>query len=393
MYYKAYRFRIYPDEKQRTLINKTLGCTRFVYNYFLNIQKENSYKEASENIKYYTHHLKYEYSFLQEADSIAINKALFNLEDSYKRFFNKQSGYPKFKSKFSKNSYNITAIYGTYKNNNYCNIELDLENKIIKLPKLKKTKIRGYRNTKSINGRIISATVSREPNGKYYVSVLFEMNDEIQNVVPASIVGIDLGVKKLVTLSDGTEYENNKYILKYEKRIKRMQRALSRKVKGSNNYFKCKRKLVTLHNKLANSRKCYIHKISKNITDEYDIITCEKLHTKSMIIEGKKNTLSKNINDACFNEIIRQLEYKSKFKGKQFYQIYDYYPSSQTCSRCNNQDKKYKKLNERIYNCTKCYLKLDRDLNASINIMFEGLKMYIKNNKRNILKSNISMIK
>lgn len=393
MYYKAYRFRIYPDEKQRTLINKTLGCTRFVYNYFLNIQKENSYKKASENIKYYTNHLKYEYPFLQEADSIAINKALFNLEDSYKRFFNKQSGYPKFKSKFSKNSYSTTAIYGTYKNNNYCNIELDLENKIIKLPKLKKTKIRGYRNTKSINGRIISATVSREPNGKYYVSVLFEMNDEIQNVVPASIVGIDLGVKKLVTLSDGTEYENNKYILKYEKRIKRMQRALSRKVKGSNNYFKCKRKLVTLYNKLANSRKCYIHKISKNITDEYDIITCEKLHTKSMIIEGKKNTLSKNINDACFNEIIRQLEYKSKFKGKQFYQIYDYYPSSQTCSRCNNQDKKYKKLNERIYNCTKCYLKLDRDLNASINIMFEGLKMYIKNNKRNILKSNISMIK
>lgn len=393
MYYKAYRFRIYPDEKQRTLINKTLGCTRFVYNYFLNIQKENSYKKASENIKYYTHHLKYEYPFLQEADSIAINKALFNLEDSYKRFFSKQSGYPKFKSKFSKNSYNTTAIYGTYKNNNYCNIELNLESKMIKLPKLKKIKIRGYRNTKSINGRIISTTVSREPNGKYYVSVLFEMNDEIQKVVPASIVGIDLSVKKLVTLSDGTEYENNKYILKYEKRIKRMQRALSRKVKRSNNHFKCKRKLVALHSKLANSRKYYIHKISKNITDEYDIITCEKLHTKSMIIEGKKNTLSKNINDACFNEIIRQLEYKSKFKGKQFYQIYDYYPSSQTCSRCNNQDKKYKNLNERIYNCTKCYLKLDRDLNASINIMFEGLKMYIKNNKRNILKSNISMIK
>ena len=134
-----------------------------------------------------------------------------------------------------------------------------------------------------------------------------------------------LGVKKLVTLSDGTEYENNKYILKYEKRIKRMQRALSRKVKGSNNYFKCKRKLAILHSKLANSRKYYIHKITKNITDEYDIITCEKLHTKSMIIEGKKTTLSKNINDACFNEIIRQLKYKSKFKGKQFYQIYDYY--------------------------------------------------------------------
>ena len=379
MYYKAYKFRIYPDENQRSLINKTLGCTRFVYNYFLNILKENSYKKASENIKYYTHHLKYEYPFLQEVDSITIRTALFNLEDSYKKFFSKQAGYPKFKSKFGKNSYNTSAVYGTYKNNNYCNIEIDLENRTIKLPKLKKIKIRGYRNTKFINGRIINATVSKEPNGKYYVSVLFEMSDGVKRVIPTSIVGIDLGVKNLLTLSDGVVYENNKYILKYEKRIKRIQKALSRKVKGSENYKKCKQKLAKLHSKLANARKYYIHKITKSITDEYDIITCEKLHTKEMIINGKKSNLSKNINDASFNEILRQLEYKSKFKGKQFYQIYDYYPSSQTCSRCDNQDKKYKNLNERKYECTKCHLKIDRDLNASINIMFEGVKMYIKN--------------
>ena len=379
MYYKAYKFRIYPDVKQKSLINKTLGCTRFVYNYFLNMLKENSYKKANENIKYYTHYLKYEYPFLQEVDSITIRTALFNLENSYKRFFSKQGGYPKFKSKFNKNSYNTSAVYGTYKNNNYCNIEIDLENRTIKLPKLKKMKIRGYRNTKSINGRIINATVSKEPNGKYYVSVLFEMSDEIQKVIPTSIVGIDLGVKNLLTLSDGVVYENNKYILKYEKRIKRMQKALSRKVKGSENYKKCKLKLAKLHSKLANARKYYIHKITKNITDEYDIITCEKLHTKEMIINGKKSNLSKNINDASFNEILRQLEYKSKFKGKQFYQIYDYYPSSQTCSRCDNQDKKYKNLNERKYECTKCHLEIDRDLNASINIMFEGVKIYIKN--------------
>ena len=148
MYYKAYKFRIYPNENQRTLINKTLGSTRFVYNYFLNILKENGYKKANENIKYYTNFLKYEYPFLQEIESTPINKALFNLEDSYKRFFNKQGGYPKFKSKFSKNSYNTTAIYGTYKNYNYCNIKLDLKNKTIKLPKLKVMKIRGYRNIK-----------------------------------------------------------------------------------------------------------------------------------------------------------------------------------------------------------------------------------------------------
>ena len=368
MYYKAYKFRIYPNENQRTLINKALGSTRLVYNYFLNILKENGYKKANENIKYYTNFLKYEYPFLQEIESTPINKALFNLEDSYKRFFNKQGGYPKFKSKFSKNSYSISQ-----------GIALDLKNKTIKLPKLETIKIRGYRNIGSINGRILNVTISKEPNGKYYASVLFEIRDKINKTVPTSIVGIDLGIKNLLTLSDGTIFENNKYILKYEKRIKRMQKAVSRKAKSSENYKKCKQKLATLHSKLANARKYYIHKITKNITDEYDIITCEKLHTKEMIINGKKTTLSKNINDASFNEILKQLEYKSKFKGKQFYQIYDYYPSSQTCSVCENIDKKYKSLNERIYKCPKCHLEIDRDLNASINIMFEGVKMYMKN--------------
>ena len=380
MYYRAYKFRIYPDKIQKELINKTFGCSRFIYNFFLSKTKENKYTKATENIKYYTNYLKYEYPFLQEIDSIVIRKSLFNLEDSFKRYFKRQSDYPKFKSKFKRNSYNTTAVYRSYKNNNYCNIELDLENKTIKLPKLKSIKIRGYRNLKYINGRILNATISKESNGKYYVSVLYEMGEKIKKVIPTSIVGIDLGVKKILTLSDGNSYENNKYIEKYEKRIKRAQRELSRKVKGSKNYYKCKKKLATLHNKLTNSRKYYIHKITKSITDEYDIITCEKLHTKEMIINGKKNTLSKKLNDACFNEILRQLDYKSRFKGKLFYQIYDYYPSSQTCSGCDNQDKKYKNLNERIYECTKCHLKLDRDLNASINIMFEGIKMYIKNN-------------
>lgn len=380
MYYKAYKFRIYPNESQKELINKTFGCSRFIYNYFLSMYKESKHTKASENIKYYTNYLKYECPFLQEIDSIVIRKSLFNLEDSFKRYFKRQSEYPKFKSKFKRNSYNTNAVYGSYKNNNYCNIELDLENKTIKLPKLKNIKIRGYRNLKYINGRILNATISRESNGKYYVSVLYEISEKVKEVTPTSIIGIDLGVKKLLILSDGNTYENNKYIEKYEKRIKRTQRELSRKVKGSSNYYKCKKKLAILHSKLANSRKYYIHKITKNITNEYDIITCEKLHTKEMIINGKKNTLSKNINDACFNEILRQLEYKSKFKGKQFYQIYEYYSSSQICSRCDNQDKKYKNLNERIYECTKCHLELDRDLNASINIMFEGLKMYIENN-------------
>ena len=380
--FKAYIFRLYPNNKQLELINKTFGSSRYVYNYYLDKMKNNGYVPAYTNIKDYTSTLKYDAVFLQEIDSIVIRKSLFNLDDAYKKLFNKTGGYPKFKSKYNRNSYNTTAVYNKYKDKEYCNIELDLTNRQIKLPKLKWVKIREYRNIDNINGKIKSATISRESNGKYYVSVLYEMYDKIPVINHRTIVGIDLGIKKLLTLSDGTVYDNNKYIDKYAKRIKRKQRELSRKEKGSKNYYKCKKELAVLHSKLANARKYYIHKITKSITDEYDIITCEKLKTKEMIIKGKDNKLSSKINDATFSEIIRQLQYKAKYKGKYFYQINTYYPSSQICSRCDNQDKSYKDLTRREYKCTKCNQKLDRDLNASINIMFEGLKLYMKNYAR-----------
>lgn len=205
------------------------------------------------------------------------------------------------------------------------------------------------------------------------------MYDKVPIIKPRTIVGIDLGIKKLLTLSDGTVYDNNKYIDKYTKRIKRKQRELSRKEKGSKNYYKCKKELAILYSKLANARKFYTHKITKDITDEYDIITCEQLKTKEMIIKGKDNKLSSKINDATFSEIIRQFQYKARYKGKVFYQINTYYPSSQICSRCSAQDKRYKDLTRREYKCLKCNQEIDRDLNASINIMFEGLKLYMKN--------------
>ena len=380
--YKAYKFRLYPNKEQIELINKTFGCGRFVYNHYLDKIKNNGYTNTYSNIKDYTSSLKYEAVFLQEIDSIVIRQSLFNLDNAYKKLFNKQGGYPKFKSKYNRNSYNTTAVYKSYKAKEYCNIELDLNNRKIKLPKLKWVNIRGYRNTDSINGKIKNATISKEPNGKYYVSLLYEVPDIDIIVRPRTIVGIDIGIKKLLTLSDGTNYDNNKCIEKYQKRIKRKQRELSRKVKGSNNYYKCKKELAILYSKLANSRKYYVHKITKDITNEYDIITCEKLSTKEMITKGTKVKLSKKISDATFSEIIRQLSYKTRFKGKNFYQINTYYPSSQICSRCDNKDKKYKNLNEREYKCIKCGQVLDRDFNASINIMFEGLKLYIKNYAR-----------
>lgn len=376
--YKSYRFRFYPNKKQLELINKAFGSSRYVYNYYLDKMKNKGYVSASTNIKDYTSILKYNTPFLQEVDSIVLTKSIFNLDD-YKKLFNKTGGYPKYKSKYNRNSYNIPSTYKKYKDKEYCNIELDLTNRQIKLPKLKWVKIRGYRNTNNINGKIKNATISREPNGKYYVSILYEMYDKVLIIKPRTIVGIDLGIKKLLTLSDGTVYDNNKYIDKYTKRIKRKQRELSRKEKGSKNYYKCKKELAILYSKLANARKFYTHKITKDITDEYDIITCEQLKTKEMIIKGKDNKLSSKINDATFSEIIRQFQYKARYKGKVFYQINTYYPSSQICSRCSTQDKSYKDLTRREYKCTKCNQELDRDLNASINIMFEGLKLHMKN--------------
>ena len=372
--YKAYKFRLYPNDIQTELINKILGCSRYTYNHYLDKMINNGYTTSYNNIKDFTNTLRYEAPFLQEIDNIIIHKSLYNLDDAFKRNFNQISGYPKFKSKYKRNSYNTPATY----TGNYCNIELDLKSNKLKLPQLDWIKVRGYKNIKTINGRIRNATISKEPTGKYYVSILYEMYEKIPNSTPQSIVGIDLGVKKLLTLSDGITYDNNKYIDKYQKRIKRKQRELSRKEKGSKNYYKCKKELAILYSKLANARKYYTHKITKKITDNYDIITCEKLTTKEMIIKGKNTKLSSKINDATFSEIIRQLLYKSKFKGKKFYQVSTYYPSSQICNRCNNQDRKYKDLTEREYNCPKCGEKIDRDLNASINIMFEGLKLYIK---------------
>ena len=377
--YKAYKFRLYPNKEQTELINKTFGCGRFVYNHYLDKIKNNGYTNTYSNIKDYTSTLKYEAVFLREIDSIVIRQSLFNLDNAYKKLVNKQCGYPKFKSKYNRNSYNTTAVYKSYKDKEYCNIELDLINKKIKLPKLKWVNIRGYRNINSINGKIKNATISKEANGKYYVSILYEMYDEAPKINHRTIVGIDLGIKKLLTLSDGITYDNNKYLQKYEKRIKRKQRELSRKQKKSKNYYKCKKELAVLYSKLVNARKYYTHKITKDITDEYDIITCEKLFTKEMITKGKDNKLSKKISDATFSEVLRQLEYKTRFKGKIFNQIDTYYPSSQVCSKCNNQDKKYKDLKERTYKCSKCNQEIDRDFNASINIMFEGLKLYIKN--------------
>ena len=371
--YKAYKFRLYPDDNQKMLINKTFGCTRFIYNHFLNKCKEEGYKKAYDMCKALKE-LELDYPFLKEVDSTTLRCSIFNLEDSYKNYFSKRSGYPSFKSKFSKQSYRTNCITSSYKNKKYSNIKIDLKEKMIKIPKLGLVKIRGYRNLDKLTDRIINITVEKEKTNKYYVSVITESKDKIkEKVTPASIVGIDLGIKDLVVTSDGEKYPNPKEINKREKRLKRMQRKLSRQVKGSNNYNKTKEKIARIHSKIKNSRKHNIINIVNKIVKEHDIIVSEKLNIKKM---SSNHKLAKNILDGCFNKICELIKWKAKTLGKYYYQVDTYYPSSKICSHCDSKTEVTNNLNVRTWICENCGNTNDRDINASINIMFEGVKMH-----------------
>jgi putative transposase len=374
--YKTYKFRIYPNDNQRILISKTFGCYRFIYNYFLNKCKNNGYKKAYDmclELK----ELYSSYPWLKEVDSCSLRCAIFNLEDAYKNFFDKRNSYPKFKNKYNRQTYRTNCIRSSYKNNNYSNISLDLKNKKIKLPKLGLIDIRGYRNLEVINGRIINVTVVKETTGKYYVNVVVDIIEDIkEKVIPNNIVGIDLGIKDLIITSYGEKYSNKKILLQYEKRIKRLQRQLSRKIKGSNNYNKTKIRLARLHEKVKNTRKHYINDITNKIVKENDIIVSEKLKVKEMT---KNHNLAKNIINSSFNKICEIIKWKTKKEGKYYYQIDTYYPSSKTCSVCGEKTEKTKDLRVREWKCINCGSSHDRDINASINIMFEGLKKHYQN--------------
>ena len=374
--YKAYKFRMYLTDSQKILVHKTFGCTRFVYNHFLNKCKENGYQKAYDMCKELKE-LVVEYPFLKEVDSCSLRNSIFNLEDSYKNFFSKRSGYPVFKNKFSKQSYRTTCIKCSYKGNNYSNIEVDLKNKKIKLPKLGLVSIRGYRNLDSINGNIINATIERDTTNKYYVSVVVEETEFIrEKVKPTSIVGIDLGIKDLVITSDGEKYSNPKEILKREKQLKRIQKKLSRQVRGSNNYNKTKIRLARIYSKIKNSRKHNMITIVNKIVKEHDIIVSEKLNVKEI---SSNHHLAKAVLDASFNKICELLKWKTKLQGKYYYQVDTFYPSSKMCSHCGSKTEVTNNLSIRNWECTNCGNKNDRDINASINIMFEGLRIHYQN--------------
>ena len=367
---KAYKFRIYPNENQEILIQKTFGSCRFIYNHYL-AKRIEMYKTDKTTISYNQcskdmTNLKKELEWLKEIDSIALQSSLKDLDQAYQNFFRRvkqgdsKSGFPHFKSKKdNKKSYKTK-----FTNNN-----IQVLDKQIKLPKLGLVKCKV---SKQIQGRILNATISQNPSGKYFVSVCCTEVNIPQYSPTGTVVGIDLGIKEFAVTSDGVHIENPKFLKKSEKKLAKSQRKLSRKTIGSSNRNKARIKVARCHEKIVNQRKDFLHKLSTQIVKDYDIICLETLKVKNMI---KNHKLAKAISDVSWSEFVRQIGYKADWYGKIKQQIDTYYASSQLCSVCGYKNTETKDLSVREWECSECHTIHDRDENASNNILKEGLRL------------------
>lgn len=362
---KAYKYRIYPNKVQKELIQKTFGCTRYVYNYFLDM-KVKEYKSNGKSLSYnetskLLTQLKKENEWLKEPDKDSLQKSLKDLDIAYQRFFKLSSGFPKFKSKKDRNKSYRTSC--TNNNIRFCD-------KYIKLPKLGMIKTR---DKQVPQGRILNATISQNPDGKYYVSLCCTDVEKPQYQKTNTNVGIDLGLKEFAIFSDGIKIDNPRFCEKSEKKLAKLQRELSRKQIGGSNWNKARIKVARLQKHISNQRNDFLHKLTTEIVRNYDIISIEDLDVKSMR-ETNNTTRNKRVSDVSWYEFRRQLTYKSKWYGKDLVVVDRYYPSSQICHICNHRDGK-KSLDVRHWTCPNCKNELDRDINASINILNEGLRL------------------
>lgn len=380
---KAYKYRLYPNKAQKELIDKTFGCCRFVYNFARGQQKkeedmwskvkdmqQQGYPFQDYKSKFFNKvenvnavkELKKNYVWLSEVDSIALQSSIENLASAYDKYYKKQGGKPIFKSK-KKND--VTSYTTKCVNNN-----IRIIGNYIKVPKLNVVKVKAHI---SFSGKIKKATISKTSANKYYVSLTVDTNDIVPLEKTNKNVGVDLGITDFAILSNGIKIPNNHFMEKQLKKLDKAGKQLSRKTIGSSNFAKAKLKVAKIHEKISNQRKDFLNKITYNLVKQFDVVCIEDLDV-SALKETDTSKRNMRVSDVSWHEFKRQLTYKCKWYGKRLSITDRYFASSQICSCCVKRDKK-KDVSIREWICPNCGAKLDRDINASINILKEGLRI------------------
>lgn len=371
--YKTYQYRIYPTSGQADLIERTFGCCRFVYNYYLEHQTKNyesggAYLSKTKTNNHCNRMLKDEYPFLRDVDKFAITNAIWNLDAAFQGFFKKRTGYPKFKSKrHSKRSYQT----------NYSNGNIVVLENAVKLPKLGAVKAVVHRSAPA-DWKLKSATVFQKKSGAYYCSVLFEYEFEEKNrqLDLSTAIGLDYKSDGLYVSDSGSVCGSPKYYLENQKKLSWELKKLSRKKPGSKNYEKQRLRVAKQYEHIANKRKDFLHKEALSLAMNHDVVIVEDLDMRNMA--QKPLHIGKATMDNAWGMFVYMLEYKLEERGKQLIKVDKFFPSSQLCTLCGQQNKKVRSLSVREWECPVCHAIHNRDINAAENIRREGVRLYWK---------------